>query len=70
MAWNGPSAQESGRGYAVAVATTAGLDAALDRVETQAAEEKLPYAVQVYRTDAPGSVMAGQRPTGLSWQRP
>jgi hypothetical protein len=59
VSWDGPSARQPDRGNEVQVSTVDELDRALYQVAEQAAAEKLPYAVQVYRPDATGSVMIG-----------
>jgi hypothetical protein len=59
VSWDGPSAEEPGRGNEVTVSTVAGLDDVLDRVVSQAKVDNLPYAVQVHAPDTGGSVMIG-----------
>jgi hypothetical protein len=59
VSWDGPSARQPDRGNEVLVSTVDQLDRALDRVAAQANAEKLPYAVQVHRSEAPGSIMIG-----------
>lgn len=59
VSWDGPSADEPDRGNEVPVTTLSELDAVLDQVASYAAARKLPYAVQVDKADAPGSVMIG-----------
>lgn len=73
VSWDGPSAEEPGRGNKVDVCTVAELDLVLERVAAQASAEDIPYAVQIYRSDAPGSLMVGvghPRRSMLDWLVP
>jgi hypothetical protein len=59
VSWDGPGARHPDRGNEVVVTTVAELDAVFARVEAQAAEEDLPYGVQVWNQDMQASVMLG-----------
>lgn len=59
VSWDGPSAEEPGRGHQVDVDTVADLGGVLDRVAIQAAAENVPFAVQVHDPAASGSIMLG-----------
>jgi hypothetical protein len=59
VSWDGPSAEEPDRGNEVTVTTVAELDDVLDRIAAQAADEELPYGVQIHRPGRHGAIMLG-----------
>jgi hypothetical protein len=59
VSWDGPGVRQPDRGNEVVVTTVAELDAVFARVEAQAAEEELPYGIQVWNQDLPAAVMLG-----------
>jgi hypothetical protein len=70
VSWDGPGARHPNRGNEIVVTTVAELDAAFARVEAQAAEDGVPYGVQVWNPDLRASVMLGlgqNERTFLDW---
>ena len=59
VSWDGPSATDPNRGYEIVVNTVAEADAAIDRVVAQTETEGIPFAAQIHRADAEGSLMVG-----------
>jgi hypothetical protein len=59
VSWDSPSADDPTRGHEVEVSEIVELEAVLDRIEAQAASEKVPFAVQVHSDAAAGSILLG-----------
>jgi hypothetical protein len=59
VSWDAPSVDDPTRGHEVEVSEVVELDAVLDRIEAQAASQKVPFAVQIHNDAAAGSILLG-----------